>query len=130
MTGEDGGRLSMIQHETLVSETKRTHRRGTAPVRTCIGCRQAELAVELLRMVAVSRGSGEYTVTIDTAGTLPGRGAWLHPSGRCLQAAIRRRAFPRALRITGPLDMSGVVEHFERFEALDHVGKREQVAKQ
>lgn len=30
--------------------------------------------------------------------TLPGRGAWLHPDPACLDAAVKRRAFPRALR--------------------------------
>jgi predicted RNA-binding protein YlxR (DUF448 family) len=28
----------------------------------------------------------------------PGRGAWLHPDASCLAAAVRRRAFTRALR--------------------------------
>ncbi|QIK73977.1 YlxR family protein [Propioniciclava coleopterorum] len=31
--------------------------------------------------------------------TLPGRGAWLHPG--CLEAALKRRALPRALRAPG-----------------------------
>ena len=30
--------------------------------------------------------------------SLPGRGAWLHPDPACLGAAVRRRAFTRALR--------------------------------
>ena len=71
------------------------------------------LAVELLRVVAVPAGNGQIAVTVDTAGRLPGRGAWLHPDDRCLAAALRRRAFGRALRITGSPDTSAVVEHFE-----------------
>jgi predicted RNA-binding protein YlxR (DUF448 family) len=71
------------------------------------------LAVELLRMVAVPAGNGSYAVTVDTAGDLPGRGAWLHPVPQCLQRAVRRRAFGRALRIAGSPDVSGVVEHIE-----------------
>ncbi|GAA4814195.1 hypothetical protein GCM10023200_59860 [Actinomycetospora chlora] len=35
---------------------------------------------------------------------LPGRGAWLHPDPDCLHRAERRSAFPRALRVPGPLD--------------------------
>lgn len=85
-----------------------------APLRTCIGCRKRELAVELLRVVAVSMGNGLSAVAVDTAGRLPGRGAWLHVEPRCLQEAIRRRAFARALRITGSPDTSVVVEHFTR----------------
>ncbi|MCW1960352.1 MAG: YlxR family protein [Mycobacterium sp.] len=87
---------------------------GVGPVRTCIGCRKRELAVELLRVVAVPTGNGQSVVTVDTAGSLPGRGAWLHPDNRCLSAAIRRRAFGRALRVTGSPDTSGVTEHFDK----------------
>lgn len=93
----------MIQRERLAS------------VRTCIGCRERELAVELLRLVAVSTGNGQFAVAVDTARRLPGRGAWLHRDHRCLSAAVRRRAFARALRITGSPDTSAVDEHFERF---------------
>ena len=82
-------------------------------MRTCVGCRKRELAVELLRVVAVSTGNGEYAAIVDTSRSLPGRGAWLHPAPQCAQQAIRRRAFTRALRIAGPLDTSGVVEHLE-----------------
>jgi predicted RNA-binding protein YlxR (DUF448 family) len=70
------------------------------------------LAVELLRVVAVS-GNGNEAVTVDTAGNQPGRGAWLHPAPQCLQAAIGRRAFVRALRISGSPDVSGVEEYFD-----------------
>ena len=86
------------------------------------------LAVELLRVVAVGGGNGEFAVTVDAAGNLPGRGAWLHPDQRCLHAAIRRRAFVRALRITGSPDPSAVLEHFESLEALRRPAT-EQVAK-
>jgi predicted RNA-binding protein YlxR (DUF448 family) len=83
------------------------------------------LAVELLRVVAVSTVSGQSAVAVDTKGRNPGRGAWLHPDDRCLTAAIRRRAFGRAFRITGTPDTAAVVEHFA---GLAPSG-REQVAK-
>jgi uncharacterized protein len=86
----------------------------SGPVRTCVGCRKRELAAELLRVVAVSTGNGEYAAIVDDRSSLPGRGAWLHPVPQCAQQAIRRRAFTKALRITGPLDTSAVVEHLER----------------
>jgi uncharacterized protein len=63
-------------------------------------------------------------VTVDPARKLPGRGAWLHPDPQCLDAAIRRRAFGRALRITGSLDVTAVLEHFIAVEALDAPGNR------
>jgi len=91
------------------------HRSTEGPVRTCIGCRKRELAVELLRLVAVSIGNDHHAVTVDQAGNLPGRGAWLHPEERCLQAAVRRRAFARALRITGSPDTSAVAERLQPF---------------
>ncbi len=71
------------------------------------------MAVELLRVVAVGDGNGDHAVTVDCAAKLPGRGAWLHLDQRCLDAAIRRRAFTRALRITGPPDTSAVVQYFD-----------------
>ena len=93
-------------------------------MRTCVGCRKRELAVELLRVVAVSTGNGEYAVIVDTGSNLPGRGAWLHPVPQCAQQAVRRRAFAKALRITGSPDTSAVVEHLEFLSALDSPGNR------
>ncbi|WP_319432259.1 YlxR family protein [Mycobacterium sp. RTGN5] len=120
---------AVIQRETPTPE--RPHRRTEGPVRTCVGCRKRELAVDLLRVVAVWNGNGECAVTVDQTGNLPGRGAWLHPIERCLEAAIRRRAFGRALRITGSPDTSVVVEDVRAQVALADSPSpaREQVAK-
>lgn len=93
---------------------------SSGPVRTCVGCRKRELAVELLRVVARSTGNGNYAVIVDQAESLPGRGAWLHPGHQCLQQAIGRRAFTRALRITGSPDTSAVVEHVSSLAGLSH----------
>jgi uncharacterized protein len=87
------------------------------------------LAVELLRVVAVVGGNGDCAATVDTAGNLPGRGAWLHPGEQCLNAAIRRRAFVRALRLTGSPDLSAVIEHVEGLSAGATTRATEQVAK-
>jgi uncharacterized protein len=82
------------------------------------------LAVDLLRVVAVRGGNDDYVLTVDAAGNLPGRGAWLHPHQQCLHAAIRRRAFGRALRITGSPDTSAVVEYFDSVHpATEQVAK-------
>ncbi|WP_084478819.1 YlxR family protein [Nocardia jejuensis] len=78
----------------------------SAPVRTCIGCRKQELAADLLRVVAQ-----ETAVVPDPQRRLPGRGAWLHPLSSCLAVAIKRRAFGRALRVSGHLDISAL-EHY------------------
>jgi predicted RNA-binding protein YlxR (DUF448 family) len=58
-----------------------------------------------VRVVAV-----EGVVVPDPRRRLPGRGAWLHPVPECLDRAERRSAFPRALRVPGPLD-TGPVKH-------------------
>ena len=52
-----------------------------------------------------------------TPGGQPGRGAYLHPTVTCLELAERRRAFPRALRLAGPLDDTQVRAHLEQHDA-------------
>jgi predicted RNA-binding protein YlxR (DUF448 family) len=64
-----------------------------------VGCREQAAKTDLLRIVAV----GDACVP-DLRGTLPGRGAYIHPAVVCLDLAVRRRAVPRALRAQGPLD--------------------------
>jgi predicted RNA-binding protein YlxR (DUF448 family) len=77
----------------------------------------------------VCGGNGQCAVTVDVANRLPGRGAWLHLDRQCLQAAVRRRAFARALRITGSPDISGVTDHIEIISGGRPTAAREQVAK-
>jgi uncharacterized protein len=86
-------------------------------VRTCLGCRQRAARHELLRVVATEQGSG-LTAVPDPERRLPGRGANLHPTPACLALALRRRAFPRALRVEGRLD-SGPVEAYVEQHAPD-----------
>ncbi len=69
------------------------------PVRTCVGCRARAPRSTLLRVVAV-----DSTLVPDERASMPGRGAWVHETRECVDAAIRRRAFVRALRVSGPLD--------------------------
>ncbi|MGW7266931.1 YlxR family protein [Streptomyces sp. NPDC054842] len=69
------------------------------PERTCVGCRERAAKTDLLRIVAI-----EDACVPDLRGTLPGRGAYIHPAVVCLDLAVRRRAVPRALRAQGPLD--------------------------
>ncbi|UXM93196.1 YlxR family protein [Paenarthrobacter sp. JL.01a] len=69
--------------------------RVQGPVRTCIGCRKQGSRSELVRLVA--QGGGSSAVLVDVRRRMTGRGAWLHPSEKCLALAIKRRAFGRAL---------------------------------
>jgi uncharacterized protein len=71
-----------------------------------VGCRGRAAKATLLRVV----GAGGVLVP-DPAGRLPGRGASVHLDLRCVALADRRRAFPRALRLDGPLDVTPVREH-------------------
>ncbi|WP_354003948.1 YlxR family protein [Cellulomonas cellasea] len=78
-----------------------------------MGCRSADLRSVLLRTVVHTDGAGNPVLVVDVDRRLPGRGAWLHPDPRCLELAERRRAFPRALRVAGPLDVRPVQAHLE-----------------
>ncbi|MFF3248300.1 YlxR family protein [Streptomyces sp. NPDC002870] len=86
----------------------RTHAR-VCPERTCVGCRERAAKSDLLRIVVIG---GECVP--DDRGTLPGRGAYVHPALVCLDLAVRRRAFPRAFRVQGPLDTAEVRRHVEQ----------------
>ena len=80
-------------------------------MRTCIGCRARVAKSDLLRVVVVkdaAETSVEVSAVPDPRGRMPGRGAHLHPDPTCLDLAIRRRAFGRALRHEGPLDLTAV----------------------
>jgi predicted RNA-binding protein YlxR (DUF448 family) len=65
----------------------------------CVGCRAAVDKADLLRVVAT-----DGMLSPDPPARRPGRGAYLHPDLGCLDAAERRRAFSRALRVPGALD--------------------------
>lgn len=78
------------------------------PTRTCVGCRVRAGKSDLLRVAAVESESGlvkAWRVAPDPRGRLPGRGAYVHRDLGCLDLAEHRRAFPRALRLSGPLDL-------------------------
>nr|WP_189203376.1 YlxR family protein [Couchioplanes caeruleus] len=79
-------------------------------MRTCIGCRSRVPTSELLRFVAVKAGV-DIRLQPDPGRRLPGRGAHLHPDPACFAQAERRRAFGRALRLTGVADTGLLAEH-------------------
>ncbi|MCO5974508.1 MULTISPECIES: YlxR family protein [Actinoallomurus] len=73
-----------------------------------MGCRVRTAKSDLLRLVVI-----EGSIVLDPHGRLPGRGASLHPDLACLELAERRRAFSRAFRLSGPLDISALRQWFE-----------------
>jgi predicted RNA-binding protein YlxR (DUF448 family) len=82
------------------------------PVRTCVGCRARAHDPQLLRVVA--RGTG---LQPDPRRRLSGRGAWVHGRPACLELALRRRAFERALRITGAAQADQLREYIKDIAA-------------
>ncbi|WP_460407348.1 YlxR family protein [Actinophytocola sediminis] len=66
----------------------------------------------MLRVVLV-----DGNLALDLRRRAAGRGAWLHPDAGCLDKAERRRAFARALRVPGPLDIGSLRSGLEQ---LDH----------
>ncbi len=79
------------------------------PVRTCVGCRARAPRSSLLRVIAV-----DSALVIDERAVLAGRGAWVHETQECVDVAIRRRAFVRALRVSGQLDTQTIEQHLQR----------------
>ncbi|MFJ9040051.1 YlxR family protein [Streptomyces sp. NPDC102406] len=86
----------------------RTHARA-CPERTCVGCRERAAKSDLLRIVVT-----EGRCVPDDRGTLPGRGAYVHPALVCLDLALRRRAFQRAFKAPGPFDTEALRHRVEQ----------------
>ena len=76
--------------------------RVATPIRTCVGCRRAVPAVELLN-VTFADGHLHWGPRRRRVG----RGAWLHPVEGCLVAAVKNHGFARAFRASVPECQSG-----------------------
>ncbi len=83
--------------------------------RTCVGCRSRADKSQLLRVVL-----REDACIPDERARLPGRGAYLHRDARCLGLADKRRAFPRAFRVPGPLDLTALEHHLHEHDLHEH----------
>ena len=102
----------MAVRTITASESEQTGPHG--PIRTCIGCRERAAAAELLRVVVAREtdpAAKAVRVVPDPRHRAPGRGAHLHPDLACVELAQRRRAFARALRVSGTIDASPVHEY-------------------
>ncbi|MFI6013058.1 YlxR family protein [Streptomyces sp. NPDC051243] len=84
------------------------------PERTCVGCRERAAKADLLRIVAI-----KDECVPDPRGTLPGRGAYVHLALVCLDQAERRRAFTRALRAPGALDIKALRRYVEQTTVVE-----------
>jgi len=79
----------------------------SGPIRTCVGCRQATSKADLFRIAVVGT-----TAVPDPAGSAAGRGAYVHQNPDCFERAVRKRAFGRAFRAQGALDVEMVRKFF------------------
>jgi predicted RNA-binding protein YlxR (DUF448 family) len=82
--------------------------------RTCVGCRKPDAREALLRFVL-----GEASRLVPDVGRkLPGRGASVHPTRACLDAAAKRggfaRAFSRALDVDARVLARDAAEQYRR----------------
>jgi uncharacterized protein len=83
------------------------------PVRTCVGCRQRANPNDLLRVIELN-GSVEP----DPKANKPGRGAWLHTNSACLKLAVERKAFGRAFRFAGQIQVTALTKYVEQAETM------------
>lgn len=77
------------------------------PVRTCIGCRARDEQRNLLRIARTpvtpaTEQADTPPYQPDVAGTMPGRGAWIHPSEKCVAALQKKNGLARAFKKAVP----------------------------
>ncbi|MCA9494451.1 MAG: DUF448 domain-containing protein [Myxococcales bacterium] len=80
--------------------------RPEGAVRTCVACRVDASRDELIRLV---QHPDDGSVVVDLRATLPGRGAWVHPTSQCVdkveqQPSLLSRAFKGQVRAPGLAD--------------------------
>lgn len=80
------------------------------PLRKCLGCNEMKPKKELTRVVR----SPEGEVSLDSTGRKPGRGAYICPSKKCLQAARKAKRLEKAFSASIPDEVYTQME-----EALD-----------
>lgn len=79
------------------------------PQRTCIACRKVDAKRGLTRLVRLPEGR----VAIDGTGKRAGRGAYLCAERGCWEAALKRKALERALKLEqlDPADRHMLIEY-------------------
>lgn len=71
------------------------------PVRTCVACRSKDGRDDLVRWVAAEDGR----VALDARAVRSGRGAWVHPTRKCVSLMVKRHAAERALKLAVAPDL-------------------------
>jgi predicted RNA-binding protein YlxR (DUF448 family) len=96
---------------------RRRHSSSHVAVRMCVGCRRTDSRSVLLRVTVREDETGSPRIVPDVRRRLGGRGAWLHPDPDCIEQAVRRRAFARALRVGAPVDLSPLTAYLDRLRS-------------
>lgn len=76
-----------------MDKKKQSPRAKHMPQRTCIACRETAGKRGLLRVVRTEQG-----VMIDPTGKKAGRGAYIHPTRRCIEIVLQSNRLNQALR--------------------------------
>ena len=76
-------------------------------IRTCVGCNKKDEKNKLIRIIQKNSD-----LVIDHKNLLGSRGANLHQSLECLNWAIKTKAFHKALKFSGALNTSQVLDEF------------------
>ena len=77
----------------------------STPLRMCVVCRQMKTKSELLR---IAKKDGVFS--IDIAGKLPGRGAYICRSGECCTKFEKQRSFERAFKGALPQELKETIK--------------------
>ncbi|MHB8375916.1 MAG: RNase P modulator RnpM [Dehalococcoidia bacterium] len=103
--------------------TKRALRPKHVPLRTCVACRTTEAKRGLVRVVRTPEGR----VELDLTGKRNGRGAYVHESRACWDAALKRDKLGHALKV--PLqaqDMDSLRAHAAALPAAPQDGQQKE----
>lgn len=68
------------------------------PMRRCVGCNEMKNKREMLRVIKTP----EEEIILDAGGRKNGRGAYICPSGACLDKARRSKGLERSLKTAIP----------------------------
>jgi uncharacterized protein len=94
---------------------KQGQRPKHVPQRTCIACRQVAGKRTLLRIVRTPQG-----VEVDPTGKKAGRGAYIHASQSCWQAALQGNRLGQALRtVISPENRAALLQVMATLPVVD-----------
>ncbi len=77
------------------------------PMRQCVGCREMKPKRELIRIIRTA----EEEILVDATGKKNGRGAYICPSRKCLEQAMKNKGLERSLKTAVP---QKIYEDFEK----------------